>query len=126
VVVSFPVAVPEGTVLASDVTAVDQLNYVKRLQTEWSDNAVSCTVYYKKQELEGIKAWLNKNFNDNIKSVSFLLHNEHGFVQAPYQEITKDQYEEYAQLVKSINNVSIKDDDMLDSMECVGGYCPVR
>jgi hypothetical protein len=41
-VVSFPHKVPEGTILAKDCTAVDQLEWVKRLQTEWSDNAVSC------------------------------------------------------------------------------------
>ena len=126
VVVSFPSKVPDGTVLAKNLSAVEQLEYVKRLQTEWSDNAVSCTVYYKKEELDEIKAWLKVNYNKGIKSVSFLLHSEHGFKQAPYEEITKEQYEEYAALVKPIESGDIKEDDMLDSFECVGGVCPIK
>jgi ribonucleoside-triphosphate reductase len=126
VVVSFPIAVPKGTVVAKELTAVQQLDYVKRAQKEWSDNAVSCTVYYKKEELESIKQWLKLNYNDNIKSVSFLLHSEHGFQQAPLEEITKEQYEEYAKLVQPIVSGDVKEDDMLDSFECVGGVCPIK
>lgn len=126
VVVSFPCEVPEGTVLANELTAVQQLEYVKRLQTEWSDNAVSCTVYYKKEELPFIKEWLKNNYNDSVKSVSFLLHSEHGFNQAPYEEITEEQFNEYNKLVTKIVSGDIKEDDMLDSFECVGGVCPVK
>lgn len=126
VVVSFPVAVPEGTVLAKNLSAIEQLEYVKRLQTEWSDNAVSVTVYYKKEELPEIQDWLKKHYNNSIKSVSFLLHSEHGFAQAPLQEITKEQYEEYAKLVTPIVSGEIAEDDMLDQFECIGGVCPVK
>jgi adenosylcobalamin-dependent ribonucleoside-triphosphate reductase len=126
VVVSFPTTVPLGTVLAKDLTAVQQMDYVKRLQTEWSDNAVSCTVYYKKEELNSIKDWLKDNYNDNVKSMSFLLHNEHGFEQAPYEEITKEQFEEYSSRVTPIETGDVNENDMLDSFECVGGVCPVK
>lgn len=126
VVVSFPVQVPEGTRLAKDMTAVDQLEVVKKLQTEWSDNAVSVTVYYRKEELPLIKEWLKQNYNNSVKSVSFLLHNEHGFAQAPYEEITKEQFEEYSKLVMPIESGDVGEGDMLDSMECVGGQCPIK
>lgn len=126
VVVSFPCMVPEGTVVANELTAVNQLEYVKRLQTDWSDNAVSCTVYYKKEELDEIKSWLKANYNDGVKSVSFLLHSEHGFEQAPYQEITKEDFEEYSKLVTPIISGDVSEADMLDSFECVGGVCPVK
>lgn len=126
VVVSFPCAVPENTVVAKELTAIQQMEYVKRLQTEWSDNAVSCTVYYKPEELEAIKAWLKVNYNDGIKSISFLLHSEHGFNQAPYEEINKEQYEEYAAMVTPIISGDVDDNDMLDSFECVGGSCPIK
>lgn len=126
VVVSFPCKVPDGTVLAKELSAVDQLEYVKRLQTEWSDNAVSCTVYYKKEELDNIKAWLKANYNDSVKSVSFLLHSEHGFKQAPMQEITQEEYEEYAKLVTPINSGEIKEDDLDLGQECIGGFCPIK
>lgn len=126
VVVSFPCSFPIGTVLAKDLPAVQQLDYVKRLQTEWSDNAVSCTVYYKKEELDDIKKWLKENYNSSVKSLSFLLHKDHGFVQAPYEEITKEQYEEYLKLTTPIVNANINETDVLESFECVGGTCPIK
>ena len=67
VVVEFPCTYPEHTKFAKDMTAVDQLEVVAKLQTEWSDNAVSVTVYYKKEELEEIKKWLSLNYNQNLK-----------------------------------------------------------
>ncbi len=126
VVVSFPCKVPDGTILAKDLTAIQQLEYVKEIQTNWSDNAVSVTVYYKKEELSEIKEWLIKNYNNGIKAVSFLLHNEHGFQQAPYEEITEDQYTEYNNRVTPIVSGDVNESDMLDSMECVGGVCPIK
>lgn len=126
VVVSFPCRYPEGTVCAKDVTAIDQLEFVKRLQTEWSDNSVSCTVYYKKEELPDIQQWLLKNYNDGVKTVSFLLHQEHGFIQAPYEEITEEQYNALSAVVKPIHSVEVGEQDLLDSDECAGGVCPVR
>jgi ribonucleoside-triphosphate reductase (thioredoxin) len=126
VVVAFPIALPEGTVVASDVTAVQQMEVMKRLQADWSDNAVSCTIYYKKDELPSIKEWLKANYNDSIKSISFCLHSDHGFAQAPYEEITKEQYEEYAAKITPILNGDVNESDMLDTFECVGGSCPIK
>jgi hypothetical protein len=51
--------------------------------------------YYKKEELPEIKQWLKENYKDSVKSVSFLLHSEHGFKQAPYEEITKEDAESW-------------------------------
>ena len=39
----------------------DQLEMIKKLQTDWSDNSVSCTVYYKKEDLDDIKKYLNSS-----------------------------------------------------------------
>ena len=126
VVVSFPCRYPKGTICAKDVTAIDQLGFVKRLQTEWSDNSVSCTVYYRKEELPGIRQWLLENYNDSAKTVSFLLHEEHGFVQAPYEEITEEQYNALSAAVTPIHNVEVNNEDLLDSDECTTGACPIR
>jgi ribonucleoside-triphosphate reductase len=126
VVASFPCKFPEGTMLAGNMTAVDQLEVIKRLQTEWSDNAVSVTIYYRKHELEAIQAWLAENYH-NVKSVSFLLHNEHGFDQAPLEEITEQQYVNMSKSTRIISTFddTIKLDDM-DITDCDGGACPVR
>jgi hypothetical protein len=124
-VVEFPFNYPEGTVVAKDVTAIQQLEYVRKLQTEWSDNAVSCTVYYKKEELPEIKAYLAEHYNTSFKSLSFLLHNEHGFDQAPYEEISKEQWLEMTANSKVIT--SITDNVMFDGDEdCATGVCPIK
>ena len=124
-VVSFPCSFPEGTVFAGDVTAVYQLEVIRRLQEEWSDNAVSVTIYYRKEELPQIKQWLKENYF-NVKSVSFLLHNDHGFDQAPMEEITKGQYEEMAAKVTPITSLVSLNMDDVDIQDCEGGACPVR
>ena len=126
VVVSFPCSYPKGTILAKDVTAIQQLEYVKELQSNWSDNAVSCTVYYRKEELPEIKEWLKNNYNNSIKSVSFLLHKEHGFIQAPFEEISEASYNAMIKRVKPLTNVSFNESDINESFECASGVCPVK
>jgi hypothetical protein len=126
VVVSFPCRYPEGTKLASETNAIEQLEIIKRLQTEWSDNSVSVTIYYKKEELESIKEWLNNNYNNNIKTVSFLLHSEHGFIQAPYEEITEEKYNELISKTTPIRSVEVNESDVTGVDECAGGMCPIK
>ena len=125
VVVSFPCSFPENTMFADDMTAIDQLNVIRRLQQEWSDNSVSVTIYYRKEELDDIRKWLDENYFD-VKSVSFLLHNEHGFDQAPMEEITKEQYEEMSSKVTPITNINQISMAEVDIQDCDTGACPVR
>lgn len=126
VVVEFPCEFPENTIFAKDMKAVDQLNLVKKLQTVWSDNAVSCTVYYRKDELQEIKEWLKNNYESSIKSISFLLHSDHGFQQAPYEEITEDEYRKMKAGLKEIDSVIEISDNEIDSVECSTGMCPIK
>ena len=125
VVVSFPFRYPDHAVLASEMTAIQQLETVKWVQENWSDNSVSCTVYYRKEELPAIKEYLAKNYKKCHKSLSFLLHSDHGFAQAPLEEITEEQYNEMVASTKLITKV----DEVIDfegDMECAGGVCPVK
>jgi hypothetical protein len=125
VVVSFPCSFPEGTQFADDMSATDQLDVIKRLQLDWSDNSVSVTIYYRKEELEAIRWWLHDNYI-NTKSVSFLLHNDHGFDQAPMEEIDVDTYNEMVASVIPITSLeSLKLED-IEIDNCDTGACPVR
>jgi len=130
-IITFPYKLPIGTILAENCTAIDQLEWVKRLQTDWSDNSVSVTVYYRKNELPQIKEWLRKNYNNSIKTVSFLLHSDHGFQQAPLEAMTAEEYEELASQCKPITDLSgicYTDEsiELLKEGECAGGVCPMR
>lgn len=126
IVVEFPCEFPENTIFAKDMKAIDQLNLVKKLQTVWSDNAVSCTVYYRKEELPEIKDWLKNNYESSIKSISFLLHSDHGFQQAPYEEITEDEYRKMKAGLKEIDSVIEISDNEIESVECSTGICPIK
>jgi adenosylcobalamin-dependent ribonucleoside-triphosphate reductase len=126
-VVEFPCETPQHASLASSLTAIQQLEWVIKAQTIWADNNVSVTVYYKKEELAEIQSWMKANYKNKIKSVSFLLHSEHGFNLAPYEEVTQDAYNKLKSkinydlnFVDTLNNLTIED------LECEGGACPIK
>lgn len=129
-IVEFPYKVADGTILAENCPAIEQLEWMRRIQRDWSDNAVSITVVYKKEELPGIKEWLVKNYNDSVKAVSFLLHYGHGFKQAPMEPISKERYEELSSKVTQISTLNttleMTDDDEYQNGECIGGMCPIK
>jgi len=125
-VISFPFSYPEGTPVADELSAIDQLEVVRRVQRDWSDNAVSCTIYYGLEELPAIKKYLKKNYTDNFKSVSFLLRQEHGFDQAPLEKISKEVFDEMVKTTTKITEVNYQVDQFEDAEDCVGGACPIK
>lgn len=126
IIVEFPCDAGQNSVLAKNVSAIKQLEIVKKIQSDWADNAVSVTVYYKMEELEEIKQWLKESYKDNIKSVSFLLHSDHGFKQAPYEEIDNETYDSIRDGIKPIELVKDISGDNLEGVECEGGACPIK
>jgi len=125
-IVSFPIKTPSGTILSKQVSAIDQLQFQSFLQHFWSDNAVSITCYYKKEELPNIKQYLKNNY-ETIKTVSFLLHSDHGFVQAPLEEISQEKYNQLTENLKPILRTQETGDySLIDSLECTSGGCPVK
>ncbi len=126
-IVSFPVDVGPDTVVASDVSALKQMEMQQFLQTYWSDNAVSVTVYYRDEELPAIKEKLKTDYRDKIKTISFTKHEKHGFKQAPYEEITAAQFAEMSAKVKPVTRLDDAQQwDIVDSLECSSGACPTR
>lgn len=124
-VVTFPCKVPEGTPIESDFSFKEQLDVVRRLQREWSDNSVSCTVYYKKEDLPAIKDYLYEHFTSEMKTVSFLLSQGHGFKQAPYETISREVYEQEIAKTTPITSAIINENSF-EVEECAGGACPIK
>jgi hypothetical protein len=124
-VVSFPCKVGEDMPVADKYGWREQLDLVRWLQANWSDNAVSCTIYYRKEELEDIKQYLSEHLTNEIKSVSFLLKSDHGFVQAPYETISKELYESMVAKTLPITSVEVNESDY-QVVECEGGACPIK
>jgi hypothetical protein len=74
-----------------------------------------------------MKKWLAENYDNSVKSVSFLLHANHNFPLPPYEEITED---EYNKIFKEINfsvplSVGLTVDELTFD-ECSTGSCPIK
>jgi len=69
---------------------------------------------------------LRKNYSERHKTLSFLLHSEHGFDQAPYEEISKETYEALVASTKLITEIGSVGDLGLSDDECEQGACPIR
>jgi len=79
---------------ASTVPVEEQFSLLALLQREWSDNMVSCTIYFDPNtEVTNIEHMLSE-FLPVIKSVSMLPHSKTGaYIQMPYEGISKEEYE---------------------------------
>jgi ribonucleoside-triphosphate reductase (thioredoxin) len=127
-VFSFVKKAPEGAVMASDQTGLEQLELWTMYQEHWCEHKPSITVYYRDSEYLAIGNWLYNNFDD-VSGVSFLPYSDHTYEQAPYEAITEEQYNE---LVKAIPeavdwNINEATDVTEGSQElaCVGGACEI-
>ena len=92
-VFSFPVKAPEGAIVRNDLTAIDHLNIWLVYQRAWCEHKPSITVSVKEEEWMEVGAWVYKHF-DEVSGISFLPHSDHTYKQAPYQEVSKEQYED--------------------------------
>lgn len=124
-VVDFPAFTPEGVPVADeDWDTWKQLEVVKQAQRWWSDNSVSVTVYYRREDIPAIKEWLRNNL-DELKTISFLAHNDHGFKQAPIEAIDEQTYENMVKGLKPIKMETIQSGEV-EISDCEGGACPVK
>lgn len=83
---------PEGAVCVEDVGAMEQLRLWKIYQDEWCEHKPSITVYYTPDEFMHVAAWMWDNF-DSLSGISLLPYDGGTYQQAPYQQITKEQFE---------------------------------
>jgi ribonucleoside-diphosphate reductase alpha chain len=105
-VFSFPVKAPDGAIVRNDLTAIDHLNIWLVYQRAWCEHKPSITVSVKEEEWMEVGAWVYKNF-DEVSGISFLPHSDHTYKQAPYQEVSKEEYE--ALVAKMPNNIRWED-----------------
>ena len=101
-VFSFPIKSPDDAIVRNDLTAIDHLNTWLVYQRAWCEHKPSITVSVKEDEWMEVGAWVYKNF-DEVSGISFLPSFDHSYKQAPYQEITKEEYEDLlSKMPKSI------------------------
>jgi ribonucleoside-diphosphate reductase alpha chain len=120
-VVSFPVKSQNFEKSKSDITVEDQLKLIFDMQFYWSDNSVSSTVTFTKDEAADLLP-LIKEYAPSLKSVSFLPISDHGYQQAPYIAITGEEYE---QMRAEITELSLSDSHEVEERFCDGDTCSV-
>jgi len=99
--VEFPVHEPHFQKGKRSVSMWEQLEIAAQYQHYWADNSVSVTVTFKPEEASQIKDALEM-YESRLKAVSFLKYEETGYEQAPYESITKEEYEEAIKQIKPI------------------------
>ena len=127
-VFSFPIK--SHTALSKeDITAIQQLELWKVYAQYWCEHKPSITVYMKPNEWLKVAAWVYENF-DVVSGVSFLPEADHIYQQAPYQKISKEEYEELEnKMPKEIDwdalSLYEKEDHTEGSQElaCTAGQC---
>jgi ribonucleoside-diphosphate reductase alpha chain len=99
-VFSFPIKTAKWAICRNDKTAIEQLEFWKLYQEHWCEHKPSVTITVKDQEWIEVGAWVYKHF-DVISGISFLPYSDHSYQQAPYQEVSE---EEYKKMVKNMPN----------------------
>ena len=127
-VFSFPIASPDGAVVASEMGAMEQLELWEIYQDFWCEHKPSMTCYYRDDEFLEVGQWLYNKF-DKISGVSFLPYSEHTYQQAPYEPIDLETYEKLkAEFPETIDwNISENSDNTEGSqtLACTGNNCEI-
>lgn len=136
-VVSIPVKAPDGAQVTKTSTALSILERIKRFHTEWikpghikGDNThnVSATVFIKDDEWDKVGEWLWDN-RYHYNGVALFKYDSNEYIQAPFEEITKEKFEEMYKHLKDIDLSQIVEDvntvDHKQIIACAGGKCEI-
>jgi len=125
---NFPQKGTESGVTRNETNAIEQLKLYSVYQKNWTEHNPSITVYYKDDEFLNIGAWIYNNFSD-VSGVSLLPHSDHVYKQAPYQEITKEEYETFVASFPLIDWGNLKEEEDTTTgtqeLSCTAGVCEV-
>ena len=122
--VEFPIHTKYFVKGKKEATMWEQLLNVADYQKFWSDNAVSVTVTFKKEETRDIANALSI-FDSKLKGVSMLPLKDHGYKHPPYEEITADQYEEMASKLKQPDYSSLTSGEAVGEKYCDSDKCMI-
>jgi len=127
-VFSFPVKAPDGAITRNDMSAIEQLELWKVYATHWCEHKPSITVSVRESEWLKVGAWVDENF-DMCSGISFLPHTDHIYRQAPYQELTEEEYNVMAETMPDIDWSKLTDYEDEDNtttsheLACSAGNC---
>jgi ribonucleoside-diphosphate reductase alpha chain len=130
-VFSFPMKSPSSAICRTDTTAIEQLELWLKYQQHWCEHKPSVTISVKEDEWMDVGAWVYENF-DEVSGISFLPFSEHTYKQAPYQDITEEEYIELKErMPKAIDWNALQEFEKEDTtsggreLACTAGVCEI-
>ncbi|HQU08137.1 MAG: ribonucleoside-triphosphate reductase [Parcubacteria group bacterium 21-54-25] len=129
-VLEFPVKAPDNAVTKNDLTARDQLEYWKLVKQHYTEHNPSVTVSVGENEWIQVANWLYENW-EMVGGLSFLPRSDYVYRLAPYEEISKERYEELMREFPHIDYAKLylyeKQDEteMKKELACVAGTCDI-
>ncbi len=127
-VFSFPIKAPEGSVVASEMGAMEQLCLWETYQDYWCEHKPSMTCYYRDDEFLQVGQWLYNKF-DKVSGISFLPYSEHTYQQAPYEPVDEATYKDLVMKFPYDIDWNISEEtDMTEGSQqlaCTGNSCEV-
>jgi ribonucleoside-diphosphate reductase alpha chain len=137
VCVRIPVKAPEGSIFRTE-SPIETLERVKKFSTEWvkkghitgaNTHNVSATISVKEDEWEVVGNWMWDN-QESYNGLSVLPYWGGSYAQAPFEDITEEQYNERLASLKTLNLTKVMElDDSVDFGQvaaCSGGACEVN
>ena len=135
-IISIPQKSPEKAIIRTE-SAMDLLERTKKFNLEWvreghikgsNTNNVSATISVKPDEWDEVGSWMWKNRN-TFNGLSVLPYDNGSYTQAPFENITKEKFEEMETPLNSIDlkNVYEKVDNtsQKESLACSGDNCEI-
>tara|TARA_Y100000994_G_scaffold132410_1_gene108568 strand:+ start:1058 stop:2827 length:1770 start_codon:yes stop_codon:yes gene_type:complete len=122
-VVEFPVQEPYFEKSKKNVSMWEQLEIAAQYQHFWADNSVSVTVTFQPEEASSLKSALEM-YETRLKAVSFLAYKETGYKQAPYEAITKEEYEKMSSKITPIERIETETEGA-GSKFCTNDTCEI-
>ena len=129
-VFEFPIASPKEAIFRNNLSAIDQLEHWKVVKENYTEHNPSVTISVGNNEWIDVLQWIDKNWNI-VGGLSFFPRADHIYQLAPYEEITKEQYEELLEKNKNIDFSQLfayekKDEtEVKKELACAGGLCEV-
>ncbi len=129
-VLEFPVKAPSGSIFKNDQTAIEQLEYWKKVKINFTEHNPSVTISIGDTEWVDVAHWLLLNWR-YVGGLSFLPRDNHVYQLAPYEEIDEKRYKE---LIKRFENIDFSkivtyeaqdETDVKRELACVSGVCEV-
>lgn len=129
-VLEFPIKAPKGSVFKDDISAIDLLKEWKRLKEHFVEHNPSATIYVGEDEWLAVGNFIYENW-DVVGGLSFLPRSNHVYQLAPYEEITKEEYERRISSMKKVDFAMLSRYEEVDNttgakeFACVAGVCEI-